>query len=147
MKFCVLHGVALFGVLLQATFAYKETVGWGRAFVDKAAPAWIEPRDPNPDAHIAWARRLAFNMGIYNLVLAIGLAWIVALAWPLVGDESLARSLGFFFAAWLIIAAAAAYHTQVHSAAKVQGLLGVLLLLASALSAPGWPLANLCKTF
>lgn len=130
MKFGFLQGVALVGALAHIYFAYQETVGWGRKFVDKAAPAWTKSAGPNVDAHIEWARNLAFNVGTYNLVLAIGLAWTV------VADASMARSLGFFFSAWLIIAAAAAYHTRVYSAAAMQGALGLLLLLASALASP-----------
>jgi hypothetical protein len=128
MKLGFLKGAALLGALAQALFAYKETVGWGREFVDKAAPGWIKPGDPNTDAHIEWARDLAFNMGIYNLVLAIGLAWTV------VADANIARSLGFYFSAWLLIAAAAAYHTEVYSAAALQGGLGLLLLVVTAWS-------------
>ena len=30
-------------------------------------------REPDAPAHVAWAQKLAFNMGVYNLVLAIGL--------------------------------------------------------------------------
>jgi uncharacterized membrane protein len=136
MKFRLLQGVASLGALAQIYFAYKETVGWGREFVDKAAPAWTKPKgpnvpaDPNIDAHIEWARDLAFNMGIYNLVLAIGLAWTVVAA------PTMARSLGFFFSAWLLIAAAAACYTQVYSAAALQGGIGLLLLMASAWSRP-----------
>ena len=121
----LLEGAALLGALLQTLFAFKETVGWGRKFVEKAAPAWINPKDPNTDAHIEWARDLAFNMGIYNLVLAIGLAWTA------VADASIARSLGFFFSAWLLIAAGAAWYTKVYSAAALQGGLGLLLLVAA----------------
>jgi uncharacterized membrane protein len=126
MKFGFLQGAALLGAFAQIFFAYKETVGWGREFVDKAAPAWIDPKDPNTDAHIDWARHLARNMGVYNLVLAIGLAWTV------VADASIVGSLGFFFSAWLLIAAAAAYYTGVYSAAALQGGLGLLLLVATA---------------
>src|SRR3712207_7047428 len=58
----------LFRSLLHLGFAYQETVGWGPAFVRRAAKAWM--RDPRADdAHIAWARPLAFNVGAYNLVL------------------------------------------------------------------------------
>jgi uncharacterized membrane protein len=125
MKFGFLEGAASLGVLAQTFFAYKETVGWGRKFVEKAAPDWIKAGDPNTDAHIEWARDLAFNMGIYNLVLAIGLAWTV------VADASIARSLGFFFSAWFLIAAGAAGYTKVYSAAALQGGLGLLLLVAA----------------
>ena len=128
MKVSLLQGVASLGALAQTFFAYKETFRWDRKFVHMAAPAWIKPGDPNTDAHIEWARDLAFNMGIYNLVLAIGLVWTV------VADASIARSLGFFFSAWLLIAAAAACYTNVHSAAALQGGLGLLLLMVSARS-------------
>jgi hypothetical protein len=128
MELWFLKGAALLGALAQGFFAYKETRGWGREFVAQAASVWIKPGDPNTDAHIAWARDLAFNMGIYNLVLAIGLAWTV------VADASIVHSLGFFFSIWLLIAAAAAWCTKVYSAAKLQGGLGLLLLVATAWS-------------
>lgn len=134
MKFGFLQGAASLGALAQAFFAYKETAGWGRKFVESAAPGWIKPGDPNTDAHIEWARDLAFNMGIYNLVLAIGLAWTV------VADASIARSLGFFFSAWLLIAALAAGYTKVYSAAALQGVLGLLLLVAAVLTKGMMPL-------
>ena len=125
MKFGFLQGAALIGACVQVFFAYKEIFCWGREFVAKAAPSWIDPDDPNTDAHIHWARHLAFNMGIYNLVLAIGLAWTV------VADASIAGSLGFYFSAWLLIAAGAAWCTKVKLAAASQGALGLLLLMAT----------------
>jgi hypothetical protein len=125
MKFGFLQGAALLGACVQAYFALKEIFGWGRKFVDKAAPAWIDPKDPNTDAHIDWARHLARNMGVYNLVLAIGLAWTVF------ADASIAGSLGFYFSAWLLIAAGAAWCTKVKLAAASQGVLGLLLLMAT----------------
>jgi Protein of unknown function (DUF1304) len=66
---------------------------------------------------------LAFNVGAYNLVLAIGLAWTAA---------SQASSLGMFFTVWLLIAALAAAWTHVWLAAGAQGLLGLLLGVVNA---------------
>ena len=118
--------VAGVGVLAHIYFAYKETIGWGPEFVKKAAKAWINPQDPRgTDAHIAWARNLAFNMGVYNLVLAAGLAWTA------IADTNIRTSLGVFFSIWLLGAAAAACYTPVYTACIVQGLLGLLLLFAS----------------
>ena len=77
------------------------------------------------DAHVAWARPLAANMGAYNLVLAAGLAWTA------VADPGLAPALGRFFAFWLLVAAAAATWTKVRPAAALQGSLGLLLGLAA----------------
>ena len=101
----MLRIVAGLGALLHLGFAYKETFGWGPSFVSKAAPAWL--REPDAQAHIAWAQKLAFNVGAYNLVLAIGLAWTA------VSDVSMTGSLGMFFTLWLLIAAAAAAYTGV----------------------------------
>lgn len=115
--------VAAIGALAHLGFAWQETVGWGPKFVRTAAKAWM--RDPQADAHVAWARNLAFNMGIYNLMLAIGLAWTAA------ADQPVASSLGKFFALWLLGAAAAAAYTRVWLAVIAQGVLGVMLGLAA----------------
>jgi uncharacterized membrane protein len=64
-------------------------------------------------------------MGTYNLILAIGLAWLA------IEGEDLARSLGIFLAIWLLGAAAAAAYTKVRLAFYVQGALGVILLIAA----------------
>ena len=89
---------------MQAGFALVETVGWGRCFVEEAAGSWLTTLETTlrteygvtdataltklVDNHIGWAGNLAFNMGVYNLALAVGLAW-VALA-----GASVARPLG-----------------------------------------------------
>ena len=118
--------VAGVGALAHLAFAYRETLGWGRGFVERAAGAWIDRTDPQgTDAHIAWAKRLAFNMGVYNLVLAIGLAWTA------VADAGVRGSLGVFFSVWLLLAAAAAAYTQIYKAFLLQGALGLALLIAS----------------
>jgi uncharacterized membrane protein len=127
MRWDFLGIVAGLGALLHLGFAYQEVVGWGPAFVRRAAGAWM--RDPGADdAHVAWARPLAFNMGAYNLVLAVGLAWTA------VADPGLAPALGRYFAFWLLAAAAAAAAaawTKVWPAAALQGSLGLLLGLAA----------------
>ncbi len=84
--------------------------------------------DIEADRFIAWAKRLAFNIGIYNLVLALGLAWT---CWAFATQAPTAKSLGIFFAVWLLGAAAAAISTQIVMAFIVQGALGVLLLIAA----------------
>ena len=109
--------------LAHLFFAYQETLGWGPKFVGKAAGAWM--RGPEADAYVAWARNLAFNMGIYNLMFAVGLAWTAA------ADPGLAHSLGKFFALWLLAAAGAAAYTRVWLAFIAQGVLGVALGLAA----------------
>src|SRR5947209_7640733 len=72
---------AVVGAIAQLLFAGLEIFGWGYRFVATAAPKWIgyqklgelsiEMKD-----RIDWAENLADNMGTYNLVLAIGLAWV-----------------------------------------------------------------------
>jgi len=115
--------VAGLGALLHLGFAYQEIVGWGPAFVRRAAKAWM--RDPGADdAHVAWARPLVINMGAYNLVLATGLVWTA------VADPGMAPALDRFFAFWLLAAAAAAC-TKVWPAAALQGSLGLLLGIAA----------------
>ncbi len=120
----MLRIVAAFGALAHFYFAYQEIVGWSPAFVRKAAGAWM--RDPGADdAHVAWAANLAFNMGVYNLVLAVGLVWTA------VADPGMASALGLFFAFWLLAAAAAAAYTKVRLAFVAQGSLGLLLGIAA----------------
>src|SRR6267142_3200115 len=70
------------------------------------------------EAHIAWAEPLAFNVGVYNLLLAIGLAW-TALA-----DATIASSLAIFFWIWLLGAAAAAFYTGLSGLAFCRGYSG-----------------------
>ena len=130
MKWDWLRIVAGVGLLLQGYFAYQETLGWGPEFVADAAPAWVgylEAKDLTEETrqHIAWAENLADNMGVYNLVLAIGLAWVA------IAGATVASSLGIFLAVWLLVAAAAAGYTEVYKASIAQGLLGLALLFAS----------------
>jgi uncharacterized membrane protein len=116
------------GAILHIVFAYNETLGWNRKFVDTVAHSWIEGLDEDlSNRHIFWAKRLAFNIGAYNLMLAVGLAWN---CWAFIQQPALAGMLGTFFAIWLLAAAAAALHTQVYLAAKLQGGLGVFLGMA-----------------
>jgi uncharacterized membrane protein len=122
-----LRVVAGIGAVLQGIFAWKEAIGWGPAFVTKAAPAWVDHLPvtrltPEYVAAMKWAEPLAFNMGIYNLVLAIGLLWVA------VAGASVAGSLGVFLGVWLLLAAAAALWTQVYPAFAIQGLLGLAVL-------------------
>jgi hypothetical protein len=130
MRWDGLRVVAGLGAAVQGYFAYQETHGWGAAFVAKAAPAWLghlppEELPPATVAAIAWAEGLAFNMGIYNLVLAIGLAWVM------VAGAGQAGSLGIFLGLWLLMAAAAALSTQVYVACLAQGVLGLAVLVLS----------------
>jgi len=121
--------VAAICAAVHVLFAYKETLGWTREFVHKAAPSWIEGLDNDlAKKHIFWATRLAFNVGAYNLMLAVGLAWT---CWAFIQQPALAGMLAIFFAIWMLAAAAAALHTQVLLAAKVQGGLGLVLLLTA----------------
>lgn len=129
--------VALVGAALQCLFAYREVAGWNVGFVAKAAPAWVdhlpaEKVPPKVVEHIHWAQQLAFNMGVYNLVLALGLVWV------LVAGAAVAGTLGIFLAVWLLIAAAAAARSGVPLAFKVQGGLGVVLMIASIWAWRDW---------
>jgi uncharacterized membrane protein len=122
--------VAGVGVIAHVGFAYIETFGWGLGLVQNIAPSWLEVTETVQlaEQHIHWAKRLAFNIGVYNLMLAVGLAWTCR-AFGI--QSAMARPLGFFFGAWMLGAAAAALYTQVFGAFIAQGALGVLLLLAS----------------
>src|SRR3954463_6417967 len=107
-----LQWVALGAAAMQAFFAYREIVGWGDKFVAFAAPEWVGRRKAanltsEDRVHIAWARKLAQNMGAYNLALALGLVWV------LFKGAAVADTLGLFLALWLLLAAVAAYLTWV----------------------------------
>jgi uncharacterized membrane protein len=121
-----------FAAVAHVVFAYIETFGWGLPAVRKIAPSWLESFKDTQAAeeHVDWAKRLAFNIGVYNLMLAIGLGWT---CWAFATQAPIARALGIFFAIWLLGAAAAALYTQVFRAFIAQGLLGVLILLSSIL--------------
>jgi uncharacterized membrane protein len=126
-----LFGAAVAGLAAAAHgfFAYIETIGWRLHLVRKIAPAWVEGVEETlARAHADWARRLALNIGVYNLMLAIGLGWT---CWAFAVASPMARALGMFFALWLVGAAGAALYTQVFRAFVAQGVLGVLLLLAA----------------
>lgn len=131
MRLCLLQTIATGGSVLQGCFAFQETIGWGPGFVARVAPAWVSSRLPDGSVppeilgHIAWSDDLTFNIGVYNLALAIGLAWVA------VAGARVAGSLGVFLAIWLLLAAAAAGWTQVIPALVAQGLLGLVLLYAS----------------
>jgi uncharacterized membrane protein len=122
--------VAGIGALAHLGFAYIETIGWRLHLVRRIAPAWLEGVEETlAQAHADWAKRLALNIGVYNLMLAIGLGWT---CWAFAIASPMARALGLFFALWLVGAAAAAFYTQVFRAFVAQGTLGMLLLLAAA---------------
>ena len=126
---------------MQAGFALVETLGWGRWFVDKAAGSWLTTLETTlrteygvtdatdlaklVDNHVGWAGNLAFNIGVYNLALAVGLAWVAR------AGASVARPLGVFLAIWLLMAALAAAWTGVMGAFIAQGALGLLMLSLS----------------
>jgi uncharacterized membrane protein len=123
----VLRLAAIFGAVAHVFFFYKEAIDWDVDFVRRAAPSWIRPdmSAEDADSHVSWARNLAINMGTYNLILAIGLAWLA------IEGEDLSGSLGIFLAVWLLGAAAAAAYTKVRLAFYVQGALGMILLIAA----------------
>jgi uncharacterized membrane protein len=98
--------------------------------VQLAAPTW-----PLVEEHIKWAKDLAFNIGVYNLILAIGLAWTCR---AFATQSAMADSLGVFFAIWLLGAAAAALYTRVWGAFVLQGIFGILLLFASNPDVRSW---------
>ena len=116
------------GALLHVGFAYKETLGWGLPFVRKVAPSWVKDLDPTlAEDRVSWAKQLAFNVGAYNLVLALGLGWT---CWAFLKQPNIAGPLGIFFAFWLLAAAGAAFYTKVFPAFALQGSVGVALLIA-----------------
>jgi uncharacterized membrane protein len=121
--------VAGVGAIAQLAFARLEIFVWGDWFVASAAPSWVDHQElatltGEMKANIAWAENLADNMGVYNLVLALGLAWVAA------KGRAVAHPLGTFLAIWLLVAAAAAGFTSVYKALALQGLLGLALLYA-----------------
>jgi uncharacterized membrane protein len=124
---CVVAGI---GAAAHVYFAFIETVGWKLDAVRRIAPSWVDGVK-DAEAGVAWAKPLAFNIGIYNLVLALGLAWTCR---AFATRAPIASALGTFFAIWLLGAAAAALYTQVFNAVIAQGSLGVALLLASILA-------------
>jgi uncharacterized membrane protein len=100
--------VAVTGAIMHVVFAYLESIGWGPDFVSTAAPSWMDrlsKEDP-----VTWARKLAYNVAAYNLMLAVGLAWT---CWAIHKRQAIAGPLGIFFAIWLLVAAAAALCTKV----------------------------------
>jgi uncharacterized membrane protein len=124
--------VAGLGAAAHAFFAYIETIGWRLHLVRKIAPSWLEGVEETlAQAHADWAKRLALNIGVYNLMLAVGLCWT---CWAFAVQSPMASQLGIFFAIWLVGAAGAALYTQVFRAFVAQGILGLLLLLASVFS-------------
>ena len=135
-------GLAALG---QAFFAYRELRDWGVPFVEEVAKPWTkalgdsEKRDPEKlaahvkqlTAHVEWARPLATNLGAYNLLLALALAWTAWAAWQ---NWPIAVPFAVLLALFLLGAAAAAGATKVYRALAAQGLLGALLLAAAWLS-------------
>ena len=120
------HLPAAVGAAAHAYFGYIETFDWTPVRVKAIAPSWFEGLTAaTADNNVAWAQDLAFNIGVYNFMLALGLAWI------LIADPRLGRRLAIFFAIWHLSAAAAAYYTGVMPAFYVQGSLGLLLLAAA----------------
>ena len=123
----ILRLVSLVGAIAHVFFFYKEALRWDVPFVKMAAPSWVERVGGGEKAipYVAWASDLAINVGTYNLVLAVGLAWVV------IAGSDVAGTLGIFLAVWLLGAAAAAYHTKVKLAFYAQGALGVILLIVA----------------
>jgi len=120
--------VAAAATLAHVGFAFVETFGWGPRAVRIIAPAWVGDLDEKGLAdHVDWAKRLAINIGAYNLLLALGLALTCA---AYARSDPIAGSLAAFFAIWLLGAAAAGIYTRVYGAFIAQGLLGLLLLAA-----------------
>jgi uncharacterized membrane protein len=117
--------LAAIGAVAHVYFFVMEALRWNVEFVNKVAPCWIKkvggPQQAEP--YVTWASKLAFNMGTYNLILAIGLAWVAF------AGATVAGTLGIFLGIWLLGAALAANHTKVKPAFYAQGSLGILLLL------------------
>ena len=123
----ILRLVIAFGALAHVAFFYKEAVKWDVDFVQSVAPSWIARIGGREKAipYVTWAADLAINVGAYNLVLAGGLAWVA------IRGADVAGILGIFLAVWLLVAAAAAYYTEVKLAFYIQGALGVVVLIAA----------------
>jgi uncharacterized membrane protein len=122
----ILRIVAGLGVILHCIFAFKESIGWDVAFVNKAAPSWNLGLTLNEASErVTWARHLAANVAAYNLALAAGLAWVAVVG------AAVAGTMGVFMAIWLLLAAVAAALTGVRLAAVLQGGLGLLLFIAA----------------
>jgi uncharacterized membrane protein len=126
MEELILRLVAFVGAVAHVFFFYKEALTWDVLFVKTAAPSWIERIGGSEKAlpYVTWASDLAINVGTYNLILAVGLAWVA------IAGAEVAGTLGIFLAVWLLGAAAAAYYTKVKLAFYAQGALGVILLIA-----------------
>jgi uncharacterized membrane protein len=122
---------ALLAAAGQGFFAYRELHDWGVPFVEKAAKAWIPADREHFAAHVEWARPLARNMGCYNLLLALALAWTAWAAW-----QNWPSAVPFAIMLGLILlgAAAAAGWTKVYKALVLQGILGAALLAAAWLA-------------
>ena len=130
MRRALLQVVAGIVTVVQLIFAGVEIFGWGPQFVARAAPSWVDHKEaaaitPQMQSNIDWAGKLACNMGVYNLVLAIGLGWLAF------GGRRFASPLGLFLAIWLIVAGAAGGLTGVNGALYLQGGLGLALLWAT----------------
>lgn len=128
----ILRMVALVGAAAHVFFFYKEAIKWDVRFVERAAPSWIERVEgrKKAESYVAWSKDLAINMGAYNLILAVGLAWVA------IAGADVAGSLGIFLAVWLLGAAAAAAYTKVKLAFYAQGAIGVILLIAALVARP-----------
>jgi len=120
------HLPAAAGAALHFSFGYMETFDWTPDRVKSIAPSWFEGLTAaTANNNVAWAQDIAFNIGVYNYMLALGLVWIL---WA---DPRIGRQLAIFFAIWHLVAAAAAHYTGVMPAFYLQGGLGLLLLAAA----------------
>ncbi len=118
--------------VVQVYFAYREWFNWDVDFVAKAAPGWIDPAPYTEvdKAHVNWAGPLAKNMAAYNLLLGLALIWTT---WAAYQDWAIAPRFGLLLGLFLLGAAAAAGYTGVYLAMKVQGALGLILVLFAGL--------------
>jgi len=111
----------------QGFFAYRELLSWNVDFVKKVAPDWARGDLEQLKVNVEWAGELAKNMAIYNLLLALCLAWTAWAAWE---NSPSAVPFAIMLGLFLLGAAAAAGWTQVYFALAAQGILGALLLAA-----------------
>src|SRR3954447_10059783 len=113
----ILRIAAVLGAIAHVLFFYKEAIKWDVSFVETVAPSWIRRLGGKEEAkpYVKWASDLAFNVGTYNVVLAVGLSWVA------IAGKDVAGTLGIFLSVWLLGAAAAAYHTEVKPAFYIQG--------------------------
>ncbi|MFO1035712.1 MAG: DUF1304 family protein [Geminicoccaceae bacterium] len=142
--------VALVAGVAQAYFAFLELRQWGVDFVAKQTRGWEGPvkdainafrrrgelNPPHTESEltevcVSWAKPLATNLGVYNLMIALALFWTAIAGWQ---GQPIAVSLGVALGLFLLGAGLAARATGVPRAFIAQGSLGIALCIAALLA-------------